>query len=67
MGDFKINAGCSDLHNIVLEPRHKMKPKFIFGPKIKKASLMAVFSKEGTIIQNNAGNKLKAKYNYIKK
>ncbi len=66
MGDFIINAGSSDLRNIVLEPRHKMKPKFIFGSKVKKASLMAVYSKEGTIIQNNAGNKLKAEYNYVK-
>ncbi len=43
-----------------------MKPKFIFGSKIKNAELMAVYSKEGTIIKNNAGKKLKADYNYVK-
>jgi len=64
VGDFYINSGKSYLRNIILAPHRNQKPKFVFGEHIKKADLIAVYSKEGTIIENNAGNKLTEKYNY---
>jgi len=55
------------LKNIILAPHRNQKLKFIFGAHVKKASLTAAYSKTGTIIENNAGKELKAKYNYFVK
>ncbi len=64
MSGMEINGGRCDLHNMVTTERAN--PQYTFAADIDKATLFASYSGNGAIIQNEAGDKLEADYNYQK-
>ena len=64
MSTISVNGGNCDLHNMVTTDRAN--PQYIFGSGIEQGTLFASYAENGIIIQNDAGDKLEADYNYKK-
>ncbi|NOY78462.1 MAG: T9SS type A sorting domain-containing protein, partial [Calditrichaeota bacterium] len=61
-GVFRLNGGTVRVENSVI--RQKWNPQFIVGPDVKSVKIYGVWAKGGFKMENHAGDRVEADYNF---